>query len=198
MKLEMILNRINPSECDVRFYEKEDYSSNSFSHCTTMNVYELYTDWMDDANNCPENGTFIYAVQFTTYSGLVFNLDNSGYGEFTFDSLMEAIEKKFYPTMTFLEFINEHLIKNQEEYDAIIGNVDMPATLGMCENWVITDYCKEQYGDLLNSNCKIISGSLVEVFFDNYKKGEKFCVSMAGYIGEKEFDKLFRTHDAEE
>lgn len=198
MKLEMILNRINPSECDVRFYEVTDCYSDNPIHYTTMSIQELYEDWYKKCDNCPENGTYIYAVQFTTYEGLVFNLDNSGYGEFTFDSLMEAIEKKFYPTMTFLEFINEHLIKNQEEYDAIIGNVDMPATLGMCSTWVITDYCKEQYGDLLNSNCKIISGSLVEVFFDNYKKGEKFCVSMAGYIGEKEFDKLFGTYDAEE
>lgn len=198
MKLEMILNRISPSECDVRFYEKKDYSSNSFSHCTTMSVYELYTDWMDEANNCPENGTFIYAVQFTTYSGLVFNLDNSGYGEFTFDSLMEAIEKKFYPTMTFLEFINEHLIKNQEEYDAVIGDVDMPATLGMCEDWVITDYCKEKFGKLLDSKCKIINDTTVEVIDDiDYRIGRNFCYSVAGYIDCEEFDKLFGTHYAD-
>lgn len=111
---------------------------------------------------------------------------------------MNTKNKKESPkTMKFVDFINEHLIKNQEEYDAVIGDVDMPCTLGMCENWKITDYCFEKFDELLNSDCKIISDSVVEVYYDDYKKGERFCFSMAGYINEKEFDKLFRTHDAD-
>ena len=47
--------------------------------------------------------------------------------------------------MKFIDYINER-IKDEEEFDAVIGGVDMPATFGFCDDWVITDYCKEKYG----------------------------------------------------
>ena len=98
--------------------------------------------------------------------------------------------------MKFIEYINER-IKDGEEFDAIIGGVGMPATLGFCEDWIITDYCKEKFGELLNSEITIIPEDesypeCVEVHYDDYKMGEKFCWAVAGYIEEIEWDKLFR------
>lgn len=104
--------------------------------------------------------------------------------------------------MKLVDFIKEHLIKDEEEYDAIIGDVDMPATLGACSDWEITSYCMERFGDLLNSECKIIPAEnggvpVVEVDYDNYKKGIFFCKCLAGYIDYEEFNKLFGIHDEE-
>ena len=99
--------------------------------------------------------------------------------------------------MKFIEYINER-IKDGEEFDAIIGGVDMPATLGFCDDWTITDYCKEKYGELLESEIEIhkdptgMYTDTVEVLYDNANIGEKFCWSVAGYIGETEWNKLFR------
>ena len=96
--------------------------------------------------------------------------------------------------MKFIDYINER-IKDGEEFDAIIGGVEMPATFGFCDDWVITDYCKEKYGELLESEIivhKLIDYlDIVEVLYDNDRVGEKFAYSVAGYIGETEWDKLF-------
>ena len=50
--------------------------------------------------------------------------------------------------MTLLEYINAR-IKDEEEFDMIVSDVEMPATLGFNNSWKITDYCKQKYGDLL-------------------------------------------------
>lgn len=96
--------------------------------------------------------------------------------------------------MKFIEYINER-IKDGEEFDAIIGGIEMPATFGFCDDWVITDYCKEKYGELLESEIivheRIDYLDIVEVLYDNYRVGEKFAYAVAGYIAEDEWDKLF-------
>lgn len=98
--------------------------------------------------------------------------------------------------MTFLEYIEER-IKDEEEFDAVIGDVDMPATLGFCSDWTITDYCKEKFGDLLNSEIEVIEDptgqytTAVDVHYDNDKVGEQFCWAVAGYVAESEWNKLF-------
>lgn len=98
--------------------------------------------------------------------------------------------------MKFIEYIEER-IKDEYEFDAVIGDVDMPATFGFLEDWCITDYCKEKFGDLLNSEIIIHKDpkgrytETVEVLYDDYKVGEKFCWSVAGYIAEDEWYKLF-------
>ena len=96
--------------------------------------------------------------------------------------------------MKFIDYINER-IKDEEEFDAVIGGVDMPATFGFCDDWTITDYCKEKYRELLESEIvvrkRIDYLDVVEVLYDNDKIGEKFSWAVAGYIGETEWNKLF-------
>ena len=98
--------------------------------------------------------------------------------------------------MTFLKYIEDR-IKDEEEFDVAIGGVDMPATLGFCSNWVITDYCKDKYGELLNSKIIVhidMTGRYtdsIEVLYDDAKIGSEFCLAVAGYVSESEWDKLF-------
>ena len=96
--------------------------------------------------------------------------------------------------MKFIDYINER-IKDEKEFDAVIGDVDMPVTLGFCDDWVITDYCKEKYGELFKSEIIILQTDdyvdTIEVLYDNDEIGEQFCWAVAGYIGETEWDKLF-------
>lgn len=96
--------------------------------------------------------------------------------------------------MKFIEYINAR-IKDEVEFDAIIGDVEMPATLGFCDDWVITDYCKEKFGELLESEIiiheRIDYLDIVEVLYDNDRVGEQFAYAVAGYIGETEWNKLF-------
>ena len=99
MKLSDCLNAVShtssANRCDVRFWENADLCSPPI-HVTTMNIAELYKDWWDEAMNCPENGEFIYGIEFCTDEGKTFLVDNTGYQEFTFEELMEAIRKQFF------------------------------------------------------------------------------------------------------
>ena len=95
MKLYDILDMIDPKTTDVRFWESTDLCVPPI-HVTTMNVDSLYKDWYDEALNCPENGTFIYGVTFCSYDGKAYLLDNSAYGEFPFEELMDAIHERYY------------------------------------------------------------------------------------------------------
>lgn len=98
--------------------------------------------------------------------------------------------------MTLLEYI-EARIKDGNEFDIIVGDVEMPATLGLNEDWKITDYCKQKYGDLLNS--EVIEHNdptgrytdSVEVLYDDADIGEQFTWAVAGYISEGEWNLLF-------
>lgn len=106
--------------------------------------------------------------------------------------------------MTFLEYIEKEGIENEKEFDAIIGDVDMPATLGFCSDWKITDYCKQRFGGLLNSEIIVHEDptgyctTSVEVMFDDSEIGEAFCWAVAGYISEGEWEKLFIEGEADE
>ena len=97
---------------------------------------------------------------------------------------------------TFKEYI-ELCIAKDLEFDAIIGDVEMPATFCFCDNMKITDYCMEKYGDLLNSECEVTADpigrqtEIVEVFYDDDEKGERFTWAVAGYIADSEYKKLF-------
>lgn len=97
---------------------------------------------------------------------------------------------------TFKEYI-EYCIRKDLEFDAVIGDVDMPCTFGFCDDMKITNYCMEKYGDLLNSSCEVTVDStgrytdVVIVDYDNYEKGESFSYAVAGYISETEYKRLF-------
>ena len=95
MKLSTCLSKIDPKTTDVRFYEVADLCEPTI-HTTTMNIDELYKDWYEKCNNCPENGDFIYGIEFSTYDGKHYMVDNTDYMEFTFEELMMAIGNTFY------------------------------------------------------------------------------------------------------
>lgn len=97
--------------------------------------------------------------------------------------------------MKFIEYIEER-IKDEEPFDVIIGGIDMPATFEFCDDWVITDYCKELFGELLESEIDVyeyaLSINTVEVLYDDDDNlGEQFCWAVAGYIDDDEWQKLF-------
>lgn len=103
--------------------------------------------------------------------------------------------------MKFIEYIEER-IKDEKEFDAVIGDVDMPATFCFSDDWKITDYCKQKYSDLLNSEIEIYNDptgyctDAVEVLYDNEEIGEQFCWAVAGYVSEGEWEKLFMEGEA--
>ena len=96
----------------------------------------------------------------------------------------------------FIDYI-KYCIAHEIAFDAVIGDVDMPATFVFSSDTKFTDYCMERYGDLLNSDCEVkydITGRCTDVaivdYADHYK-GESFAWVVAGYISETEYEKLF-------
>lgn len=100
--------------------------------------------------------------------------------------------------MKFIDYINK-AIEEDLEFDAVIGDVDMPATFCFCDDMVITDYCMNKYGDLLNSEIEVREDptsrytDVVIVDYDDDEKGEKFTWAVAGYVSKTEYEKLFGT-----
>lgn len=96
----------------------------------------------------------------------------------------------------FVDYI-KFCIAHDLEFNAVIGDVDMPATFSFYNYMEITDYCMEKYGDLLNSDCEVKYDptgrytDVVIVNYDDYRKGEEFTWVVAGYISESEYKKLF-------
>ena len=125
------------------------------------------------------------------------------YEKFEREQLEKELEEEkkntvYHPDMTFGEYI-KLAIERDEEFDAIIGDVDMPATIYLGDDTELTPYCYEKYGDLLNS--KIIAvyphsqnggTDAVEVDYADEEKGERFVWATAGYVAETEYDKMFR------
>lgn len=98
--------------------------------------------------------------------------------------------------MKFIEYL-KFCIAHDLEFDAVIGDVDMPATFSFCDDMKFTEYCMDKYGDLLNSDCEVkydLSGrstDAVIVDYDDYEKGEAFTWAIAGYVSDTEYEKLF-------
>lgn len=95
--------------------------------------------------------------------------------------------------MTFYEYIQER-IKNQEEFEAIIGGSEMTATFSFGD-WTFTDYCMEVYGELLESLVVELDDfhgtKSVEVDYEDDLLGIQFCKAVAGYVSDEEWNKLF-------
>jgi DNA-binding cell septation regulator SpoVG/16S rRNA G966 N2-methylase RsmD len=98
---------------------------------------------------------------------------------------------------TFLDFL-----RSDGEYgdylfdgDVIVGDVEMNHALVWDVGADITDYCYEQYADLLNSPYKIHDHGngyeVIEVFCDDYEMGKDFFAAAAGYIADSEHKKMF-------
>lgn len=98
--------------------------------------------------------------------------------------------------MKFVEYI-KFCIAHDLEFDAVIGDEEMPAIFCLCDNMKITDYCMEKYGDLLNSECEVKydpSGRNTDVVIVDYPRGSKgaqLAYAIAGYISGHEYEKLF-------
>lgn len=96
----------------------------------------------------------------------------------------------------FIDYI-KFCIAHDLEFDAVIGDVDMPATFSFCDDMKFTDYCMKKYGDLLNSDCEVkfdLSGRDTDTVIVDYADdsvGERFAWAVAGYISETEYEKLF-------
>lgn len=92
-----------------------------------------------------------------------------------------------------LEFYGSHDL----EFDAVIGDVDMDATYCFSGVLQITDYCRQKFGDLLNSKTKVIydktgrNTDCVVVDYSDYNIGKQFTLAVAGYISDEEYKKLF-------
>lgn len=103
--------------------------------------------------------------------------------------------------MTFREYCTM-AINHDFEFDAIIGNEDMPATFGFTDDMVFTPYCEEKYGELLSSEVTVHNyprqTEVAVVEYDNARVGEQFAYAVAGYIPESEWDKLFANTESEE
>lgn len=93
--------------------------------------------------------------------------------------------------MTFAEYIVNHAIPNELEFDCVIGDVDMPCTLCWSTDCQLLPALAEDYGDLLDSPIKILNHGVIEVLYDDYKKGESFCWAQAGYISEEKYFAYF-------
>ena len=94
MTLTKILEQINYDTVEVRFTEDMgDYVSPPM-HTTSSGLKDLYADWYGEAENCPENGTLIYGLEFND-NGRVFWIDNSTGYPMSFEEMMHAVEKFF-------------------------------------------------------------------------------------------------------
>lgn len=96
----------------------------------------------------------------------------------------------------FIDYI-KYCIAHDLEFDANIGNVDMPATFSFCDDMKFNDYCMEKYGDLLNSDCEVKcdpTGRYIDcviVDYDDCTKGKEFTLAVAGHVSNDEYRKLF-------
>jgi hypothetical protein len=90
--------------------------------------------------------------------------------------------------MKFLELLRSN---SEFEADLIIGGTDMPATFVWDEDSIITDYGIEKYKLLMEAECTVLKNGNIEIYCDNYKLGEDFCLAAAGNIGVTEYKKIF-------
>lgn len=97
--------------------------------------------------------------------------------------------------MTFREYLTEN---KEAEFDMIIGDVEMPATVVWTEDMKITEYFEQKYSVMLDSKIEIRKDPKgnytmsIELLDENMppKKGEEFVWALAGYCSTEEYDKL--------
>ena len=97
--------------------------------------------------------------------------------------------------MTFREYLQEN---TEADFDMIIGDVDMPATVVWTDDMKITEYFEEKYSQILNSEIEIHEDPTgnytmsIELLDDSIspEKGEEFVWVLAGYGSTEEYEKL--------
>lgn len=80
-----------------------------------------------------------------------------------------------------------------EEIDCelIVGDSEMPASFVWNEDSTITEYGKKVFEKLLEAEIKRLDNGNIETFCNDVRLGTKFVTSVAGYIAESEYNKLF-------
>ena len=81
---------INPNVV-VQFMTTSSFLDRPFTYCCTAK--ELYDDWMDEANHCPENGDVVLMCTFYDDDKAI-PIESTGLDECNdFENLMRKIEK---------------------------------------------------------------------------------------------------------
>ena len=80
----------NP-EAVIQFMTTSSFLDRPFTYC--CKVQELYDDWMNEANCCPENGDIVLLCTFYSNNN-AYPIESAGLDECNdFDNLMRQIEK---------------------------------------------------------------------------------------------------------
>lgn len=75
----------------IQFMTTSSYRDWPFTYC--CKVKELYDDWMDEANCCPENGDMVLMCTFYV-NGIAYPIESTGLDECNdFENLMMQIQK---------------------------------------------------------------------------------------------------------
>jgi len=90
-----------------------------------------------------------------------------------------------------MKFLDILMSGDYLDCDLIVGDCEMPATLVWNEDSTITDYGKEFYSKLLNSNATILENGNIEVDCEDDNLGTHFVLAAAGYISVAEYKRLF-------
>lgn len=87
----------------------------------------------------------------------------------------------------------QDLMEIQKEFDCelIIGGSDMHAAFVWYEDNKMTIEGLQYYSDIMRAPYEILPNGNIEIFCDSYKLGEDFCLSAAGYTGERRYSKYF-------
>ena len=89
---------------------------------------------------------------------------------------------------TFLE-----LLRSGEtiECDLIIGDSDMPASFNWTEDSDITEHGVAHYKPIMEAPYTRLKNDSIEIHCEEYRLGEDFPMSYAGYTGQSRYDSLF-------
>ena len=90
--------------------------------------------------------------------------------------------------MKFIDYLNA---VNEIDCDLIIGDVDMPYSFVWDKNCGFTEYGKNEFKEILDSEITIYKNGNIEIHYNDYEKGEYFTAACAGFIGVSEYDRLF-------
>ena len=89
------------------------------------------------------------------------------------------------------------LLQSGMELDCglIIGDADMPADLVWDGEIGISEYGQELFRPVLVAPYRWLENGALEVLCSDWKLGERFSLAAAGYIGEKEYHRIFQLQE---
>jgi len=105
---------------------------------------------------------------------------------------------------TFLDFLQSEGKQGDWLFngDVIVGGFTVPHSLVWEYGMDVKEYGREKFAELLNSEYEItkvnINGydiDVIEIFCGNRELGEEFFSAAAGYIGSKEYDRIFADNE---